>query len=722
MWICDPLFLKQEPAVMLHRQGRSASGFQPDPALQNRHMLVRRSFEAAENESLTLDITADDCYKLYLNGRLLGVGPAQSYPDRQMVNHYDLTGLLQPGINTLAAHVFYMGQITRAYQSGDGRQGLWLRLNDAGGQTKLESDASFRVLYPTAWRERGLLGYETQFIEEVYGAEIPDGWTNIGFDDSAWLPACENPQDDHTLISQPTPIVELHKQKPAFIEKRGTTWFIDMGSEVVGTAQFTAAAAGGGVIELRLGEELNADGTVRCPMRCNCDYHLWWRLSGRTEDTTDFFDFMAFRYIEIDDPDGAIQPDSICVIARHYPMADDVGTFQCDHELLNGIFDCCRLGVKLGTQEAFFDCPSREKGQYLGDGTITAHAHLLLTGDQRMYRKMLFDFAASAQICPGLIAVSPGGLMQEIADYSCQYPEQILTYCELTGDLDTARELMPVVDGLEDYFDRHLTESGLIENVTEKWNLVDWPANLRDGYDFPLTIPIGPGLHNVINVFYYGLKRDADRLRALLGLPLRNEAGAVREAFLKAFRRENGLFRDAVGSEHTALHSVALPLYYGLTEPHDIPAAVALIREKKLCCGVYMAYFVLKALARSGEYDLMHELLLSEDEHSWGNMLREGATACWEAWGKDQKWNTSLCHPWACAPIILLYEDVAGIRAEQPGFVQISHAPHAPDALGDISLTMGTVRGPLRAERKNNQWTLTLLSDQNDHMERTYTK
>ena len=283
-----------------------------------------------------------------------------------------------------------------------------------------------------------------------------------------------------------------------------------------------------------------------------------------------------------------------------------------------------------------------------------------------------------------------------------------MTYYALTGDIDTVRRLMPVVDGLEDYFDRLRTPEGLIENVTEKWNLVDWPDNLRDGYDFDLKQPIGPGKHNVMNAFYYGLKRDADRMRNLLGLHERHEAEAVRQAFVRAFRKNDGLFRDAPGSAHTALHSVVLPLYYGITAAEDVPAAVQFIREKKLCCGVYMAYFVLKALARNGEYELMNELLFSEDEHSWGNMLREGATSCWEAWGRDQKWNTSLCHPWASAPIILLYEDVAGICPAEPGFRRVEQHPHAPAYLGDIALTIGTVRGPLKAKREGGQWTLTL--------------
>ena len=707
MWICDPVFLGRKPVNTFHKQ--LGEKITVDESLQDRHMLVRCAFEAKAGEKLILKITADDFYKLYLNGVFLGAGPAQAYADRYPYNTYELTAL-NDGTNVIAVHVFYAGTVTRGWQSADERQGLWFELADENGALRAESASECKYIIPTAWRDRGPLCHHlTQFVEEVFAAEIPAGWQNSDFDDSAWENACENPADDHTVIPQITPIVSIYDVKPILVERRGDTWFADMGAEVVGTVKARIAAKDGGVIEFRMGEELNDDGTVRHQLRCECDYRMWWNLSGRETDETDFFDYMAFRYIEIVDPDNKVDPDSIRTAVRHYPMADGVGIFRSESPLADGIFNICRRGVMLGAQEAFLDCPSREKGQYLGDGTITAHAHLLLTGDRNMYKKMLLDFAASAVICPGLMAVAPGNLMQEIADYSCQYPEQILTYYELTGDIDTVKQLMPTVDALEDYFDRHRREHGLIELLTEKWNLVDWPMNLRDGYEFKLSQPIGPGVHNVINAFYYGLKRDADRLRSLLGLPLRGEAEAIKETFLKTFRLDNGLFRDAVGSSHTALHSVVLPLYYGMIPKADIPAAIECIREKRMCCGVYMAYFVLKALARCGEYDLMNELTFSEEEHSWGNMLKEGATSCWEAWGKDQKWNTSLCHPWASAPIIIMLEDMAGIRAAKPGFEEISINPHMPDWLGDITLNFNTVRGLIEATRISGEWTLNIV-------------
>ena len=69
-----------------------------------------------------------------------------------------------------------------------------------------------------------------------------------------------------------------------------------------------------------------------------------------------------------------------------------------------------------------------------------------------------------------------------------------------------------------------------------------------------------------------------------------------------------------------------------------------------------MAYFALAALKVNGEDDLALEL--ATNDNAWMNMISEGATTTFEAWGKDQKWNTSLCHPWATAPLIIFAKGV----------------------------------------------------------------
>ena len=65
-----------------------------------------------------------------------------------------------------------------------------------------------------------------------------------------------------------------------------------------------------------------------------------------------------------------------------------------------------------------------------------------------------------------------------------------------------------------------------------------------------------------------------------------------------------------------------------------------------------MSFFALYALKKAGRYDLALELI--KDSGAWLNMISEGATTCYDAWGKDQKWNTSLFHPWSACPAIIL--------------------------------------------------------------------
>lgn len=153
----------------------------------------------------------------------------------------------------------------------------------------------------------------------------------------------------------------------------------------------------------------------------------------------------------------------------------------------------------------------------------------------------------------------------------------------------------------------------------------------------------------------------------------------MKEAFINEFYKEDiKLFTDTKESELSALHSNALPLYFGIAPEISKESIKELIIKKGLCCGVWFSYFVLKALAEIGAYDELYELITNKTEHSWYNMIKEGATTCFEAWGVDQKSNTSLCHPWASSAIILIIEDILGIKGEsfQEGIlIAESHMP-----------------------------------------------
>jgi len=245
--------------------------------------------------------------------------------------------------------------------------------------------------------------------------------------------------------------------------------------------------------------------------------------------------------------------------------------------------------------------------------------------------------------------------MQEIADYSLQLPATVAWLYKVDGDIDFLRTVEPYMTRLYKYFLKYENEDGLIESVCDKWNMVDWPKNLRDDYDFPLTKPIGKGTHNVINAFWCGALSAMDEIYSILNMPLTERTERAKSAFVKAFyRNETGLFADSSESNHSAIHSVVLPLLFEIgTQDEELKARlIAEVKKKKLSSmGVYMAYFTLAALVKHGERALAEEL--ATDPDCWLNMLSEGATTTFEAWGKEQKWNTSLFHPWATAPLVV---------------------------------------------------------------------
>lgn len=254
------------------------------------------------------------------------------------------------------------------------------------------------------------------------------------------------------------------------------------------------------------------------------------------------------------------------------------------------------------------------------------------------------------------MAVFPCSHMQEFADYSLQYPLQILSLYNYTKNKEDIIEFIPVAEKVLSHFEKQTNENGLLVSKLDMPTLIDWPMNLRDGYEFD-TSSFAPNC--VINAHYIGAIKTLNVLKNLLGLPTcLDKQAKLEKAFLNEFfDAEKGLFKDTKISNHSALHSNALPLFYDLAPKSSIDSITEFIKEKGFICGTHFAYFVLKGLCNANQKQVAYDLMLNGDKHGWLNMLKEDATCAFEVWAKDLKWNTSLCHPWSTAPIILLNED-----------------------------------------------------------------
>lgn len=640
-WISSAEFCAVEPLNVFHRQ---LDGVRiEDGGHHCRHVLFRREFELCSlPEDAKIYISADDHYKLYINGAFVCEGPAPSYHFNYNYNTADVKKYLKPGKNLIAVHTLYQGLINRVWQSGDLRHGLILDLM-CDGDITVCSNESFKVEYHKGFTPSGTAGYATQFLETYDSNADEADFASPDFDDSHWINAKPLIFDDHVMKEQKTRLLEYESVSPKERKRTKSGEIIDFGAVYAGYLDITAR--GSGCIVIRCGQELNGDGSVRHALRANAVYEEKWILKDGISHL-DQFDYKAFRYAELIYPENTDILD-IKFTVRRYPFelkAKMKPELERDPDMKR-IFELCVHTQKYGVQEVIQDCLEREKGFYVGDGCYTALTNTVLTGRYEMARKLIDDAFASSFITPTLVTCLDCSFMQEIAEYPLMLVFFVLWYYRLTGDKESLLSDYPKVTSLLDAYREQYENEGLLSEL-DKWCVVEWPANFRHGYDADITEgKVCHTPHISINAYYIEAVECANKMAKELGLFPYRDTNDLKSAFMKAFYiEEKGLFRDSVGSEHISLVGNSFPFAFGLCPSEASQnAVIAMLSEKKISSLSFFCTFpVLMGCVRCGRYDLINEAL--SDEGAWKRMLREGATATFEGWGKDTKWNTSLFH------------------------------------------------------------------------------
>lgn len=639
--ITDAAFANEKPRNVFHRQLEKTS--LPPDARQDSHILFRRRFLLPRlPKKAVLYITADDYYKLYLGGRFVAQGPTASYHSRYGYNEIDVTPYLSSGENLLAVHTYYQGLINRVWQSGDGRHGLLCDLV-VDGECILSSDESFLTHRHTGYTAIGKLGYDTQFSERYDSRAAEVGFAAPDFDDSDWHRASIFLNADHTLLPQRSAMLVFEDIPPSSVQTRGDVLWVDFGATYVGYLRVRAKGKAGTCLRLRYGQELLEDGRVRHEMRCNCVYEDEWILSGG-EDELNIFDYKSFRYAEIIGPCEVI---SLSLTARHYPFAlrATIRPEYVGQEDIRRIWELCVHSQHYGVQEVIQDCMDREKGFYLGDGCYTALTHMILCADDSIARKMIDDAFHSRFITDGLVTCMDCSFMQEIAEYPLMLVLLILWHYRLMGDLDYLKENYPKIVALLNGYRRDYEKDGLLCDL-DKWCVVEWPANFRDGYAIDLKEgQVCHEPHVALNSYYLEAIRTTNEIAAILGEPPYRDVTPLRDRFIDGFYdREKHLFCDGTEHRHISYIGNVYPFAFRLYPDESCKESMLrMIRERGMAqVSLFGSFALLLGLVRAGREDMIKELLL--DEGAWLRMLREGATTTYEGWGRDTKWNTSLFH------------------------------------------------------------------------------
>ncbi len=614
-------------------------------------------------------------YRSFLNGERVSVGPPRSLSGVPVAQGFDVTSTLRSGANTLG--VILLGE--------DRGIALHLHILDVeGNEYTIVSDDTWRALRaddifrPVCWERPGIdyffkgFAGPGAFPEHIDGTRWPHGWLAPSFDDSSWATARDSGLADEPLEDAALPPYHFRMQEAGAGRQIAPGRYVyDLGKEVFGGLKITISAPQEGEIEVRLGEELRFDGSVRYVLRTeNCYQECWKYPAGRT--TLEHMGCRAFRYIELCGNPAVVERAAMQVIIPEYPWDDALSTFQCDRRDLKRVWEFCRHTIRATNFDVHTDCLTRERQPYEGDAYITALSHYALQGDAVLARRT-FEYLVTHPTWP--------------QEWLLLMPVLLLLDYWQTGDDVLARRHLDTIWGR---FEPLLKGSGLVSEFPNRL-VIDWPATMRDGYQSgPAAAVPNAYLHEALCCF--------ERLftvagRECLARVARERAEMLREAFQRElFRPDLGLYVDHAGAGHAAFHSNLYALRFGLAAPEQQAGIVRHLVERGMACSVFTAQFVLETLFACREARTAVQWMTSETVPGWLSMMDlYGATAGMEAWSPEQKPNVSFAHPWATAPANIVASGLFGLRAASPGWETFVFDPQ-PGGLRHASIKLPTPR------------------------------
>ncbi|MEW9548269.1 family 78 glycoside hydrolase catalytic domain [Nonomuraea sp. NPDC050783] len=681
-------------------------------------LLLRRDFTTrAPVEHARLYVTAHGTYEIELNGRVVGddvLAPGwSSYGHRLRYRTHDVTALLREGPNTVGATLadgWYRGRV--GFQAGKtdlygDRTALiaQLEITYADGTTDV-------VVTDGQWRcASGPVTAAGLYDGEKHDARLePRGWSEPGFDDSAWTPADALPHDPALLVAPTGPPVrrtEILRPAGVLTGPAGET-ILDFGQNIAGRLRIRVQGPAGHTVTLRHAEVLENGALALRPLR-NAAALDQYTLRGDAGPETwePRFTTHGFRYAQIDGWPGAFDPADVVAVVCHTDMRP-TGDFDCSEPLLNRLHDNVRWSMRGNYVDLPTDCPQRdERLGWTGDLQVFAPAAAFLYDCAGPLASWLADLAAEQRelgtvppYVPWVPLLFPPVATAAWGDAAVLVPWLLH---QRTGDLGLLRAQYPSMTAWVDQ----------VAGLAGEDHLWDEGFQFGDWLD-PAAPPDDPGRartdHALVATAYHAWSaRVVADTAALLG----HSADAARygelaEAVRAAFRREfvtpsGRLACDTQTAYALALH---LDLLDGDGQRERAGRRLAeLVAEDghRIGTGFVGTPLICDALASAGAYDTAYALLTQRACPSWLYPVTMGATTIWERWDSmlpDGSVNpgemTSFNHYALGAVADFLHRTVAGLAPGAPGYRELLVRPRPGGGLSRARATLDTPYG--RAE------------------------
>jgi alpha-L-rhamnosidase len=394
----------------------------------------------------------------------------------------------------------------------------------------------------------------------------------------------------------------------------------------------------------------------------------------------------GFRFVRIDlegtpgsDEFVKIKTARAIFIYRDLPY---LGSFQCNDERLNEIWDVGAYTVHLNMQDYLWDGIKRDRLVWIGDMHPEAMTICSVFGDTDVVRKSL-DLVRDETPLPNW--------MNGINSYSMWWILIHADWYKHHGDLDYLLEQKPYMTALLRRLAESVAEDGS-EALNSGGRFLDWPSNANPE-------AIHAGLHSLLILTLESGAQMCDSF----------EDPDTKSVCLDAVTKLRTYTPDPNESKQAA----ALMALAGLETPEAMNERVMAVDGAQRMSTFY-GYYVLEARAAAGDYQGCLDVI----REYWGAMIDLGATSFWEdfdlQWaenaapidelvpeGKDDihgdfgnycyvGFRHSLCHGWASGPTAWMSRHVLGIEIVEPGATVIRVNPH----LGDLEWAEGTFPTP----------------------------
>ena len=182
----------------------------------------------------------------------------------------------------------------------------------------------------------------------------------------------------------------------------------------------------------------------------------------------------------------------------------------------------------------------------------------------------------------------------------------------------------------------------------------------------------------------------------------RTRADEVRTAVNKYCTGVNGMIQDGPGYEDYSQHCQVFAAITNTVTGEQAKKNLEVTLDNKedyAQCSVAMAYYLFRALEKTGMYERTDECW-----NVWRKMVENKLTTCVE----DGVNGRSDCHAWGALALYELPSVVLGVRPAAPGYKKIAIEPH-PGYMTSASGDVITPRGMVHVEwKKNDDGTLNV--------------